>query len=80
MPYVVRNADGLYLRRFANRSYAKREWVTELDEATIWPKSGPAKSAANFASKSEKGQAMELQEVKLMAWGSPIEIIAKKPR
>jgi len=82
MPYVIQNTEGKYLRRFANRGHwqNQREWVDEINDATIWPKSGQAKAAANFASKSSIGSTMRLQEVRLVCWGYPTEIIAKKPK
>lgn len=80
MPYVIVNAEGLYLKRHANRSYMKREWVPELDQATVWEKTGPAKLCANLARMKHGSAAIQLQEVKLMLWGSPVTFTARNPK
>lgn len=80
MPFVVVNAEGLYLKRHANRTYMKREWVAELDQATVWDKSGPAKLCANLARLKNGSASIQLQEVKLMLWGNPVIFTARKPK
>lgn len=85
MPYVIKNESGQYLRRHPHRTRNKREWVTDLDKATVWEKIGHAKAAASqalsYRSKEiEKSKATAIQEVRLMLWGAPIPHKPKRLR
>lgn len=71
MPYVIKNEAGEYLRRYPHRYTKKREWVTDLDKATVWAKIGHAKAAASQALTYDKLKTAAIQEVRLMLWGMP---------
>lgn len=68
MPYVIRNDRAQFLRLYPHRYTKKREWVSEVDQATIWTEKGSAKLAMNQAAALKP---TALQEVRLMLWGMP---------
>jgi hypothetical protein len=76
MPYVIKNDAGQWLRKYPHRTRQKREWVDELDKATIWEKIGHAKAAASHS----KTTSTEIQEVRLILWGASIPHKPKRLR
>lgn len=70
MPYVIKNEAGQFLRKYPHRYTKRREWVDELDKATVWEKEGHAKAAASQAITQDKLKATEIQEVRLILWGT----------
>lgn len=80
MPYVVKNEAGQFLRRFPHRYTKKREWVDAVDQATVWEKIGHAKAAASQAITYDKLKSTEIQEVRLILWGSAIPHKPKRIR
>ncbi len=75
MAYVIKNDLGQYLRLYPHRYSKKREWVDELDQASTWEALGSAKLASRHADKPT-----EIQEVRLILWGSPIPHVPKRLR